>query len=485
MQNTKLLQLLRTFDQSTISRWQQFAHSPYHNKHRDVRTLCNYLHKIYPKLEGKKIERKQLFLRVWGRIPFLQKKLNVLFTYTLSMTEDFLVHERFRQETDAQHIYLLEQLRQRQQQQRYEHHLQKIEKHWHTIPVRNRDYYHFQFRLAVEKDSYYNQLSQHSDQSIQHKQDSLDSFYLSEKLRDACEMSLRNQLLQVEYSVHLLEAILQEIRQYPERYQAIPSIMVYFQIYQMIDQQDSTYYFELIQVLRNHATAFPKEELRSIYAYAQNHCIGQINKGKGAFLGELFELYKTQLQSDLLLEKGYLSEWHYKNIVTVGLRLKAFEWVAAFIEGYREKLPLQARDNAHRFNKAAYFYSIEEYGDVLQLLLTVEYSDIRYSLDAKSLLLKSYYDLEENETLFALCDAFRQYLKRNKEISDFRKEGYYNLLKFTQKAARIRESIGFEAFEKLQKEVDKLQAEIEAMETIFNVNWLKGKVEILKNDFVK
>ncbi|MEZ4888289.1 MAG: hypothetical protein R3E32_26400 [Chitinophagales bacterium] len=480
MQNSKLLKLLQTFDQSTITRWRQFAHSPYHNKHQDVQTLCDYLHQVYPKLEGKKVERKQLFLKVWGKnIPFNQNKINVLFSYTLSVTEDFLVHERFQQETDAQHIHLLEQLRQRQQQQRYKHHLQKIEEYWQKAPVRNRDYYHFQFRLAVEKDSYYNQLSQHSDQSIQQKQDSLDIFYLSEKLRDACEMSLRNQLLQVDYSVHLLEAILTEIRQHPEKYQTIPSIMVYFQIYQMITQQDSTFYFELIQVLQKHLTAFPKEELRSIYAYAQNYCIGQINKGEDTFLGELFELYKTQLQNDLLLEKGHLSEWHYKNIVTVGLRLKAFEWVADFIEVYKEKLSEQSRENAYRFNKATYCYAVEQYDEVLQLLLTVEYSDIRYSLDAKSLLLKSYYDLKEHQTLYALCDAFRQYLKRNKEISDFRKEGYYNLLKFTQKAARIQAEIGFEARDKLKDEVIKLQEEIAATQTIFNVGWLESRVEIL------
>lgn len=478
MQNSKLLQILQTFDQVTMTRWRQFAHSPYHNKHKDVQALCDYLHQAYPKLQGSKVERKRLFLKIWGKkMSFKQNKLNVVFSYTLSMTEDFLVYERFRQETDAQHIHLLEQLRHRRQQQRYEHHLLKIETYWNNAPVRNRDYYHFQFRLAVEKDNYYNQLSQHKHESIQQKQDSLDSFYLSEKLRDACEMTLRNQLLQVDYSVHLLEAILQEIRQYPEKYQRIPSVMVYFQIYQMITQQDSIHYFNLIQVLQKHTTAFPKEELRSIYAYAQNYCIGQINKGEGVFLGELFELYKAQLKSDLLLEKGHLSEWHYKNIVTVGLRLKAFDWVANFIESYKEKLSESSRENAYRFNKAAYCYAIEEYDEVLQLLLTVEYSDIRYSLDAKSLLLKAYYDLEEHETLFALCDAFRQYLKRNKEISDFRKVGYYNLLKFTQKAARIQAEIGFEAKRKLVEEVEKLKAEIAATETIFNVGWLESRVE--------
>ncbi len=481
MQNAKLLQLLQTFDKTTMSRWRQFAHSPYHNKHQDVRTLCDYLHRIYPQLEGKKVNRTVLFSHIWGKkIAFHQNKLNVVFSYTLSLTESFLVQERFKKEGDAQHIYLLEQLRQRQQQQRYEHHLQRIEKQWEKAPVRNRDYYHFQFRLAVEKDNYFNQLEQHSHQSIQHKQDSLDIFYLSEKLRDACEMLLRKRLLQVEYSIHLLEEILTEIRQHPAKYQAIPSIMVYFQIYQMLTEQASGHYFELKQILQQQAHAFPKEELRSIYAYAQNYCIGQINKGKGTFLAELFELYKAQLANHLLLENGNLSEWHYKNIVTVGLRLEAFDWVANFIEGYKEKLPLQSRENAYHFNKAAYSYATEKYSEVLQLLLTVEYSDIRYSLDAKSLLLKAYYDLEENETLFALCDAFRQYLKRNREISDFRKEGYYNLLKFTQKAARIRASKGFESREKLERELQKLQLEVEATQPIFNVGWLKGKLEGLR-----
>ena len=114
MQNSKLLQILQTFDQATMTRWRQFAHSPYHNKHKDVQALCAYLHQCFPKLQGDRVDRKQLFKKVWrGKIPFNQNKLNVLFNYTLKVTEDFLVHERFGQETDVQHIYLLEQLRQR------------------------------------------------------------------------------------------------------------------------------------------------------------------------------------------------------------------------------------------------------------------------------------------------------------------------------------------------------------------------------------
>ena len=477
MQNSKLLQLLRTFNQATISRWRQFAYSPYHNKHQDVRTLCNYLHKIYPQLEGKKVNRNVLFSEIWGeKSAFNQKKLNIIFSYTLSLTEDFLVYERFKKDKDAQQVYLLQQLRQCEQQQRYEHHLKRIEKQWENATVRNRDYYHFQFRLAVEKDTYFNHLAQHTHQSIQHKQDSLDVFYFSEKLRDACEMHLRKQLLQVDFSVQLLEEIRSIIQRQSAKYQAIPSIMVYYRIYQMLREQTAEHYFALKMLLQKQAQAFPKEELRSIYAYAQNYCIGQINKGEGSFLSELFELYKAQLENNLLLENENLSEWHYKNIVTVGLRLEAFDWVSHFIEMYKERLPLQSRENAYRFNKAAYCYATKDYSQVLQLLLTVEYSDIRYSLDAKSLLLKAYYDLEENETLFALCDAFRQYLKRNKEISDFRKEGYYNLLKFTQKVVRIREAKGFETDEKLKKELEKLQVEVKSTQPIFNVGWLEGKL---------
>ncbi|MEZ5056130.1 MAG: hypothetical protein R2879_03745 [Saprospiraceae bacterium] len=94
-------------------------------------------------------------------------------------------------------------------------------------------------------------------------------------------------------------------------------------------------------------------------------------------------------------------------------------------------------------------------------------------------MLRTYFDLEENEALFSLVDAFRQLIKRNKIISDASKNGYANLFRLTRKAAKIRYDIGYKSKEKLQEELEKLKLEIKdaGMESSTangsKVNWKK------------
>ena len=109
----------------------------------------------------------------------------------------------------------------------------------------------------------------------------------------------------------------------------------------------------------------------------------------------------------------------------------------------------------------------------------VEYTDIRYSLNAKTLLLRTYYDLEEYEALIALSDAFRQYLQRNRLISDDRKKGYYYLLQFIKRACQIKAGLGIVRLAKSQKEFKRLVKDMDGAGTIFNRGWLEEKMQEL------
>ncbi len=175
-----------------------------------------------------------------------------------------------------------------------------------------------------------------------------------------------------------------------------------------------------------------------------------------------------------------MPEWHFKNIVTTGLRLDEHEWVRSFLENYRHRLRPEVEENAYSYNLAAYFHHLENYDEVLRLLLQVEYTDVRYNLDAKSLLLRTYYDLEESEALHSLTEAFKQYLKRNKSLSEFQKKGYFNLLNFTRKAFRLKTNREFTSSKKWEPELQNLRSELEAAETVFNKSWLEGKVAELE-----
>ena len=132
-------------------------------------------------------------------------------------------------------------------------------------------------------------------------------------------------------------------------------------------------------------------------------------------------------------------------------------------------------------NLASYYYAAEKYREVLPLLTQVEYKDLRYSLGAKALLLRTYYDLEEYEALYSLTGSFRQFLLRNKLMADSRRTAYYNLFKFTQRAARIRALKGYHSSEKLKRELEKLTKDIQEAEAIFNKSWLEEKIGELEN----
>ncbi len=481
MYNNKLIRLLRTFSRKEMTRFREFVESPYFNKHQDVRNLVAHLSDVYPRLDEDRCNRVQLFQQLYPGAPHDQNRLAVIFSYTQRLAEQFLSVEQAGEDQLAGQLYLLRRLRRRKHYRLYEKELQRLDRKMEALPSGAVSSPYWRFRFAEEADRYFNQVERRQeDWHIQEKQNQLEQFFLAEKLRDACEMQVRSKILKVTYQPGMLEAVLEEVRCNRPVYVESPVIMVYYQLYQMLVQNEQDYYFKALKTFKDYEKDFPSSERETIYNLLQNYCIEQINRGNSRFLREIFELYKAQLEQGLLLEEGYLSEWHYKNIVTTGIRLQALDWVQRFIESYRETLRPESRENAYRFNLASYYYASGNYEQVLNLLIRVEYSDLRYNLGAKALLLRTYYDLGEYEALNALTESFRQYLQRNKLLADSRREGYYNLFKLTRRAAYLRVNLDYFSTEKWKRELQKLRAAIDGEAAIFNKSWLEEKFRELE-----
>ena len=481
MYSNKLIQLLKSFSRREMTRLVEFAYSPYFNKHEGVRALLSYLSDIFPGFDARRCQRAQIFQALFPGQAHDQARLALLFTYAMRLAEHFLSLEQLAEEGEEwQRVHLLRRLRALQQYKLYERCLAEAAAELEEATLRDSAWHYRRYQLAAEADAYYTMVSERrTDDSLEQKQQALDRFYLTEKLRDACEMKVRSRILKVQYASPLADWAAREVEQHYEDYAAEPAIAMYFSLNRMVSEKDRAHYFEAVKALERNQAFLPIGELKAIYNYFQNYCIQQINQGEGAFLGELFKLYQAQLERGLLLEGGCLSEWHYKNITTTGLRLREMAWVRQFIEAYQEKLPSEVRDNAYRFNLASYYYADEQYSQVLRLLTQVEYSDLRYSLGAKALLLRTYYDLEEYEALNSLVDSFKQYLHRNKLMADVRRQGYYNLFLLTRRAAQLRYNLSYYSRERCRAELLKLRHSIGKAGAIFNQGWLLEKVEAL------
>jgi hypothetical protein len=405
--------------------------------------------------------------------------LPVLLTYVRRLLFQFLDVEAYRGSYLSDSVFLLEQLRQKNQSAAYQKQLERERIVINEQAFRDGNYFYKNYLLEREADQLYTQKGISLEaEALQQKANHLDAFYLSEKLKDACEMLVRGRVMKVDYSSVLMGAILQVIEKNKDRYFDIPPIHVYYHIYQMVVQEEVYHYESAFASVEKHASFFPTAELQNIYNYLQNYCVFQINKGRADFLPISFQLYQIQLGKALLFIDGFFSEWHYKNMVATGLRLQELDWVRQFLEDYRPMLLPEVQENAYAYNLAEYHYANGDYKKAMHLLLQVSYTNPRYSMSAKALFLKTYYDLEEHEALVALCKSFGQLLLRDKSTSEFRRQGYKHLFELTRKASQLRDKQTYSKAEQMRSAWLQLKKEFKETEPIFNRAWLEERLEI-------
>jgi len=481
MKNNKLILLLSAFSRKEMTRFRDFAHSPYFNKHEEVRRVVDYLEGIFPKFTTKNCDRERMFTQIFPQQKHDQKHLALLFTYTFRLLEKFLIIEQQEKDEFRAHFDLLFSLREKEQEGVYLKTLSRIKLSLNDQTLRNKSYFLHAYQLADEADQYYAQseASFKKDESLQEKQTYLDHYYISEKLTDACEMLTRSAIIKIDYDAGLLEQVIKEVKTNEARFEKIPSIVVYYRIYQMLTNRDQIYFEKATQTVLDNKAFFSEGELYKIYSYLLSFCVAQINNNRPTFLRKLFKLYQLGLDQQLIFENGLLSEWHYKNIVTVGVRVEEMEWVVQFIEEYKNRLEADLAENAYRYNLGYYYHSIGEYEEVLPLLIKVEYTDRRYGIGARSLLIRTYYDMDEYEAFLSLAEAFKQFIQRDKSIKPTRKKGLHNLIKYTKRAFQIRSRLDYQKKEKNQKDLEKLSTEIDQESNIINKIWLKQKVDVL------
>ena len=103
----------------------------------------------------------------------------------------------------------------------------------------------------------------------------------------------------------------------------------------------------------------------------------------------------------------------------------------------------------------------------MPLLQKVDFGDTLNNLDARRMLLRSYFELGEMPALDALLHSFGTYLNRQKDIG-YHKEMYLNLLRFIR---QWRESTKTDkAF------LEKLETQVRETELVAEKEWLLSKL---------
>lgn len=476
MRNSKLYSILEHFDKYEQNRCRKYINSPYFNKDENQSILFDFLIQDINKhcLNGgpKKEMDKE---KIWNKLKISYKYDDVRFrkycSDLLKLVEGFLSQKIFEEKELSKANFLMEAVERKKLVKLYNSTLKTARRLSDQLPFRAASFYYHQYEI---ENNYY-KLTQfgikRSDKSNEEEiARNLDCFYLAEKLRLFCSVLSRQNVSSHTYDLAYLDEIISLVEK--NNFDNIPPIAVYYQIYLIQTNPNEEHYFKFKDLLEKYVLLFPPSEGYIIYTYALNYCIRKINKGNQRFLNELFAIYKTGIENEIIYEEGMLSPWKFQNIVVTALRLGKYDWARKFVEGYQEKLPASFRENAYTYSLAQVYFYQKQYEKVIRLLQTIEYEDFNYNLGSKAMLLATYYETDEIEPLFSLFESFRAYLNRHKDIPPQRRKNYANLIKFTKKLTKMLPSD--------KKAIEKLKEEISATKNIASVGWLKEKIAELE-----
>lgn len=440
----KLSELLHSFTQTEQKSFETYLNSPFFRCDKELLMLYNRL------LSYPNSSKEAAFAHIFPEKVYDDKQMRYLISDLNRHIENFITLKALDKKALLKKTIAAKTLSDRGCEKAYNHvHLEITSGNYYQ----NSTYFRLQFEHAEEHLSHVAHVeSRKNIPDYGSVMNHLDTFYILKKLQLSCEIANMANILNRKIEIPLSDEINKLATTPP--YVNVPAISIYYNLLQSLTNNNSEDYFKQAeQLIKSNSGLFDPKELNELYQYIKNYCVRKINQGYPEYLRTLFGIYKDMLENNTLTHHEYMSQYEFKNIVSISLRLGEKKWCKEFIEKQISLLDPQERTNASAYNTAYYYFMTDEYKKAIRKLQEVELNDVFYQLDSRVILLKSYYELDETEAFFYQVSSFRLFLLRNKGISEYQKTIYRNLIKFL--AAIMRAGISTTKLKAIRSEIEK------------------------------
>lgn len=480
MKEKKIISALSSLSFYELNSFRKFVNSPYFNVNPSISEYTEYLiDSLKRNIDLKIVEDRIIWNEINKQEPYNEQKFRKLNSDLVKLFEQFIAVEEFEKATSLMINLKLEGIRKKNIDKLVNGVVGEVDRMQKLEMNKSAEYYLFRymieknlFSLTNENEKKTSKADIAQELNIKEISKNLDFFYISEKLKYYCTLLSWQKMYKLDIHLDNMDFII-KISDNPN-YKSIPPIAIYRKIFDTFNERDNVIHYEQLKELINqHIHLFPPEETKEIFYTAISYCIEKVNKGNLEFQQETFEIYKSALEKEVLLVDNHLSPSDYRNIVFFALRVGQHEWADYFIHEYASYLEEKYRDNAIHFSMARLDFYRKNYKKVIEHLIKVNYEDVWYNLGSKTILIFTYYELDEYDALESLLQAFRMYIDREKSLTKERKQTYLNLIKFTRSLIRLIPG------DKLK--LAQLKDEIEQTKGVVSKPWLLEKITELES----
>ena len=239
-------------------------------------------------------------------------------------------------------------------------------------------------------------------------------YTIVEVLKSASALNTIQKVMEFEAKQYLLQPILDML---PDSvFMDLPIVRIYYNAYLSIANEDEKTFQVFLVDIKQNEKLFSPQELNSLYRTAINFCVKKLNQNDKHCTEKAFELYMYTIEKGILIENNEINRFVFTNTVTLGIRLNEFEKLDVFIKKYSEFIHDDYKENTIYFNTAKLLYAKNQYNESLKIFLMNEFKDTIWNLNAKFIIAKIYFEINDMKSFQFHLKSFKIYIKRKSNI---------------------------------------------------------------------
>jgi hypothetical protein len=418
VENSSLVELLKTLTTKELKAFKDFLLSPYHSPQKypkEVLQLYEILYKHAPAYQNPKLEREKVQQQIFQEKEGADSRLERVMVELNKCLRNFLLLERYLgQEQQQQQLDFAQLLTDRGLTQRAAQQLTALQSSLDKITSKTLEDEALAHRTALM--SYKLEARKNTwrkDLNIQQALRSQDVHFLAGRINLLTHYLLLSKLAKVDVGIDL-ERERQLFDLLDIREEESSSIFIARKIFDLYTIPPSREAFESLHaLLRLHESKMNEVDIKQYFVFLRNQCNFCIGSGSIDLWPVLHELHKDNLQKGYLYYNNDILPGGFLSISNTALHVGNFDWAQQFIEAHKGRI---IGDNEshdyYRFSMANLHFHRGEYDEALSCIPST-FGHLDYHLMALRLELMIYYETS-SDLLSYKIDALKMYLSRNR-----------------------------------------------------------------------
>lgn len=472
MHQTKLIQLLASFDKSEIKQFESFLESPFFNSSKKLLAFYRILIQYHPEFESPKLSKEKIYQKMHGKQPYSDPTMRELISNLFKLAKEFISHLELKNNpigaSNGRYAWLIK----RGLNKISEQELAQCDELLRDTSRRDYDYYYQKWLADYNEYHYQSEVLRDLEHKLfknkelgQHI-DSLNKYYLMHYLESYNYLMNMSRI----YNKPVDTSIAAHIDALGARYTGRGDLLIdiFYGINQLLRNGDEKYYFELKGIFLSGDKSIERAVLTELSINLQNYCLQKLRGGDKRFGPEIMEILRFVIDQELMIEGGKVPYSFYKNVVIMGVDFMDIDWVKAFVEKYKGLLSQQFKEELYNFSMAYILFAERKYEEALTIAMCLAAFNDFTKLDIKNLTARIHYELGMFDQIDILLNSYPHHLNRE-TISASRKEINTLFTGFMRQLTDLNRQYSIQDWERLSREIEQTIA-------FTNKRWFQEKI---------